>query len=304
VELDALEAALRTRLDPDTLAVYADHLQSIGDLRGELIALELEIARTGTTLARELRRDELLQYWLGMPRVGTPRFGFLELDLSFEFTPPPLLDAALDGPGGRFARTITIAGRSEFVAMAMSAISRAPRPWLVALAVHQRHDRVPAIWASSWSSLVAAAPHLDTLELTGDGIVEELHHPSVRRLRLTGLDGFDIIELPAVTELDLEFSTTEYADVAISIIDNLPALTRLDLSRSGPADVVFALLGGLALRHQLVELRLPPLTSVFDASVVDAAIAKMPALTKLVLSQTPPVLARLVRNPQIAIELR
>jgi hypothetical protein len=43
---------------------------------------------------------------------------------------------------------------------------------------------------------------------------------------------------------------------------------------------------------------------VFDASVVDAAIAKMPALTKLVLSQTPPVLARLVRNPQIAIELR
>jgi len=39
--LHELETALQRELDPDTLAVYADALEAVGDPRGELISLDL-----------------------------------------------------------------------------------------------------------------------------------------------------------------------------------------------------------------------------------------------------------------------
>lgn len=41
--IEDLERSLQVRLEPDTFAVYADALQSQGDPRGEVIALDLEI---------------------------------------------------------------------------------------------------------------------------------------------------------------------------------------------------------------------------------------------------------------------
>ena len=40
---DQLEASLRARWDRETLAVYADHLEAIGEPRGELISIDLRI---------------------------------------------------------------------------------------------------------------------------------------------------------------------------------------------------------------------------------------------------------------------
>jgi hypothetical protein len=58
-----LEQALRTAWSAETLAVYGDHLQRLGDPRGELVALDL--APVPEDDAWRARRHELVVAWLG-----------------------------------------------------------------------------------------------------------------------------------------------------------------------------------------------------------------------------------------------
>src|SRR5262245_37701548 len=65
-----LETSLQAMWDPDTAAVYADLLASRGDPRGELIAIDLELARRESDELRR-RKRELLSSWLGAETIGT-----------------------------------------------------------------------------------------------------------------------------------------------------------------------------------------------------------------------------------------
>src|SRR5690242_14623380 len=124
---DELEDRLIAREEPVTLAVYADLLQAEGDLRGELIAVELAIAGGAHHLAE--RRDELVHAWLGpLPSEGVEvRHGFVHFDLVM---PPSNLEHHLAvlqraGPGVMTVRS----GGSRF----LTELARVPRPMLEAL---------------------------------------------------------------------------------------------------------------------------------------------------------------------------
>lgn len=64
-ELEALESALQARWDDATAAVYADALIARGDPRGELIAIDLHIARHGRSEPLVQRRRAVVTAWLG-----------------------------------------------------------------------------------------------------------------------------------------------------------------------------------------------------------------------------------------------
>src|SRR5687768_12369045 len=63
--LAQLEAALQARWDDATAAVYADALIARNDPRGELIALDLHIARHGLTDELRAARRARVTAWLG-----------------------------------------------------------------------------------------------------------------------------------------------------------------------------------------------------------------------------------------------
>lgn len=115
--LAILEDALLRNFGTDELAVYADRLQTLGDPRGELIALDLIEPRTGP---QHTRRAELQAAWLGRlasapaeaelrsqatltrrPRIRT---GFLDVTL----TRPEDVRALFDHPAGRYLRWVLV----------------------------------------------------------------------------------------------------------------------------------------------------------------------------------------------------
>lgn len=82
--LDNLESVLSSEWSLENLAVYGDHLMANGDLRGELVALDVHVATHGTDERLERRRNAVLEQWLGddadLVRSGSIRvaFGFVE----------------------------------------------------------------------------------------------------------------------------------------------------------------------------------------------------------------------------------
>ncbi|HET9988193.1 MAG TPA: hypothetical protein VFQ65_06730, partial [Kofleriaceae bacterium] len=80
--LAELERELATAWSRDHLAVYADHLQALGDPRGELIAIDL----AGRPAASEGRRAQLVATWLAELPAGRDSaavdHGFLAVELA------------------------------------------------------------------------------------------------------------------------------------------------------------------------------------------------------------------------------
>ena len=262
----ALEAALHKTFDHATLAVYADHLQAQGDVRGELIAIDLEVAQRGTTAALVARRSELLHAWLGSltafdsARGGgiadSFRFGFFE-DLELASNDPPMHDrlaALLAHPAGHYLRGLTLRGSARDLERALETLADAPNPWLRTLAL-ANWGSGPRVDDAIAYRVIPALPALVRLAVLGDAVLGELPHPSVRELAITGADAFDGIyrigpPLPEVTALDLAFDTRpphgtwydEEDDIDEPVVDvhhlisdvRLPALRTLDLSRNEP----------------------------------------------------------------------
>src|SRR5882724_9755150 len=121
-----LEAALAVSWDRETLAVYADHLMSEGDPRGELIVLDLELA-TRSTPELVARRASLLSGWLGRLVPSDPhtawvgdsfRFGFLE-DLVLDERDSmhaQRLASILESPLAPYLKRVTVRGLVGHVA--------------------------------------------------------------------------------------------------------------------------------------------------------------------------------------------
>ena len=249
---DSLEAALLASWDRETLAVYADHLQAQGDPRGELIALDLELASRSTP---ELvaRRTSLMTAWLGRlvpsnphtPWVGDSfKFGFVEnLVLEDDEEAAARLAQVLATPLAPYLKRVTIRGDAAHVAEMMRGLSEAEHPhaWLTDLVVRCWSGTVATDVVARW---IEMTPALSRLEVQGHEVFEQFSHPGVQRLKLTGVHAlpgvFTAESLPNVRELDLAFDQPydgeHYTHPVSGPIEplQLPALRVLDLSRNEP----------------------------------------------------------------------
>lgn len=298
--LDELEASLRARWDRDTLAVYADHLQALGELRGELIAIDLRIEEAGPSPELVARRAELLAMWLHTLPPGKVQHGFLDVDATGA-DPVAQLQRAFASPGAPYIRTIAIVGPPPVVREAVAVVAGERRPALVRLVLRQWDEgHAWTIDAETFERLAAATPGLQVLEVDGYRVFEAAVHPALRRLRVSGWSALEALwgdgpAWPALAELDFAFAC-HLGDRYLPPPPNrdllsearCAALRALDLSRNEPGELdpihlggstsPFAFLRRLAVCGQLRELRLPAVTT--DAHLADlrAALARSPGL--------------------------
>lgn len=247
---DGLEAALLASWDRETLAVYADHLQGLGDPRGELISLDLELA-TRTTPELVQRRTSLMTAWLGRlvpsnphtPWVGdTFKFGFVDdLRLEEHDEAEVRLAQVLASPLAPYLKRVTIVGSAPHVATMLTALAGDhEHPWLTELAV--RVEAAGPVAPEAVTRFIAATPSLQRLDVYGVQVFAEFPHPGVQRLRVTGGNAIaglfnDGDPMLGVRELDLAFDLPDAgygaASGPIGALE-LPALRVLDLSRNEP----------------------------------------------------------------------
>ncbi len=283
----ALEAALQADWDADTAAVYADLLTARGDPRGELIAIDLALAKAPTHELLD-RKRELVTAWLGdripdwtwQPRNvehGLLRgYGVATSTTQTTQTIDGYLSRLFDVAGSR-VRDLSVYGSNAQVREAIAAIAARPAPalpWLRALTLH-RVDGTHPIAKDSWAALVEATPHLRELTLIGTGVAVSPIHPAIQTLRVVGpAVAIGRASIPTVVELGLTFTHDRYRTPpsdAATLISGLvnprtfPALRRLDLSTNrkthyGPEiiPVVTAFLDSLEHLDMLELVRVPP----------------------------------------------
>jgi hypothetical protein len=228
-----LEANLATSFDRDTLAVYADELQSLGDPRGELIALDLQIEAHADPASQtrryryapaELvaRRATLLETWLRALVPSDPtrgwigdhvRFGFLDnLELGAHSTEErDRLLAILASPVGSYVRGVTIRGATSDLAKSLAVLARMQHPWLARLTLHKRAAG-PTVPSDLEARIITATPRLSRLELSGHRAFDVFAHPALRELRIDGRASLASVATRAfagVTLLDLAFGSQD-----------------------------------------------------------------------------------------------
>jgi hypothetical protein len=301
--VDELEASLRAKWDRDTLAVYADHLQSVGELRGELIVIDLRIEEDGPLPELVARREELLAAWLRSLPPGKVQHGFLDIDATGG-DPIEQVRAALETGGAPYIRTIAVVGPTRVLREAVALIAAEQRPSLARVVLRQWNEgQAWTMRTDAFEQFIAATPGLHTLEVDGYRVFEAAVHPALRRLRISGWSAIESLwgggpTWPALEELDFAFAChlgERYLPPPpnrdLLSRERFAALRSLDLSRNEPGEVdpinlggttnPFAFLRQRAIGDQLVELRLPSIQR--DAHVVDvrAALLKLPKLERL-----------------------
>ncbi len=285
--LDELEAEILATWNRETIEVYGDQLQALGDPRGEMIAIDLAIEDGGATPELTARRTELIDAWLGdtIPN-GRVRCGFVDLDATGA-DPVGQIRHAFDGPASRFVRSVAIVGSPATIIDTASALTEEVRPSLTRLRILQWNERERAtIIATQAQQLAAAVPHLRELAIEGRRVIADFAHPQLARLTLSGFDGIgslldDALALPVVATLDLalfgHLARREPAppnDLFARIGGGMPELVELDLSRNRPGYLDPDRLGGdapiatmvrsLAIAERLRTLRMPSSTSPVD----------------------------------------
>jgi hypothetical protein len=274
-----LERALVMSWNLDTLAVYADHLQQRGDPRGELIALDLSPAVED--MAWRTQRQALLVAWLGeelAARAGhLVQHGFIHSLREDRFHLPGLLD----GPLGAFVRSCTLRGGKQDVAR----LASRPRPWLTSLTLVNLFDA--PVGAPVRDALVAAAPHLQQLQLLGRPAFDAFMHPAVRCVyqeRQRGGRQYPALTVPqGVDRRDLSpshdgrgpFVTREEVDLALDAVDKTPDLGQLQ-----------ALYGGLFTGGDSLPALLPRLRAA-GLVTLDGPIARLTTAGRVLRGKEP-----------------
>ncbi|MBA2542074.1 MAG: hypothetical protein H0V17_20710 [Deltaproteobacteria bacterium] len=330
--LDDLEAQLREGLDRgidrDIVTVYGDQLQALGDPRGELIAIDLEIEHSGATPELARRRAELVEIWLGQQQPnGAIRCGFIDLDAT-SAEPVAQVRLAFGGRAARFVRSVTAVGPPKLLRETIAAIAEAPRPFLSRVTLRQWSEKdAPTIGRDEAAAFARATPHLQCLEIDARRLFSDLPHPAVRRLRLSGFDAIGSLltgklVLPELSALDLaihcHLATTRSAppdELFERLGTNLPKLTTLDVSRNEPGYLDPHTLGGdtqlfpflpkLACRGRLISLTVPPFTTPETFATMRSALAAMPELRDLAIVRVPKASRSLMTKnfarPELAI---
>src|SRR5450755_4371951 len=138
---EELEAAVRVAWDREAIAIYADHLQAIGDPRGELVAIDLRIDEGKVDAAITARREQLIAEWFGAELPpGIVHYGFVDVRAT-GMRSDSQLAVALRGPGAKYVRSVELAGPHPELVPALEQLVAEPRPWLTRLVVHQWQDQ-------------------------------------------------------------------------------------------------------------------------------------------------------------------
>jgi len=201
---DELEADLLANWAPAQLAVYGDFLQTEGDPRGELIAIDLAGVATPE---RDVRRSELLTAIVGGSALSwLHRYVRFKLELGFvdmklgevgRGAGHDAEQALLDGPLGRYLRTVTIAGGEAHIRAGVANLACRHHRWLRTLSIHYKtsasRSLKPIISRKQTAALIAATPNLETLEVDRDvfhydgparPVFTGFVHPNVRAPKL------------------------------------------------------------------------------------------------------------------------
>lgn len=295
---ERLEAELAAAWDADTLAVYADHLLAEGDPRGELIALDLEIAAHGNTVELSKRRTSLLYAWLGAlvpvdnvhaSWVGDSlRFGFVE-DLRIESNDPNALarlEQVLASPAGRYIRGVTLNGTFEDVERAFFVLAKQDHPWLSRMTVGLTDGGGLFEVLEAFTRM----PRLETLELVPQPAFAGITLPTIERLSIRGasvLSTLDHAAFPRVSELAIDLQPTMIYDYDEYYEEEpppapphiaLPSLRTLDLSRILDHETAYRVLRGLDARVHVTRLVIAQLRSAGERDDLVVATRDMPAL--------------------------
>jgi hypothetical protein len=270
-----LEADLRHSWGTPQLTVYADYLQSIGDPRGELIAIDLvNLATTIQDQGWAQRRRALLDAWLGSAlaeKVEHKIFqGFLQEGNDAEI---------LGSAAGEYVRASRLATKPADLRAQLAMLAAKPRPWLTHLSIVVT-DRERGAFLIEGRELVEVLPNLDSLVVEGANTIDKLDHPNLRFVRAS--------EAAIGT---LVFAGEPLQTTAAFVLDRRANETRLDVSRAGTLHLD-DLLAQPAVRKHVTRLRLPA-TAVPTAH----AIGKLGALRDIdLVGADRTVLSRLARN--------
>ncbi|MGE0547126.1 MAG: hypothetical protein AB7O24_01590 [Kofleriaceae bacterium] len=292
-----LEATVRASWNRDDLAVYADHLQSEGDVRGELIALDLSAPDDRKAPAADEwreRRQDLIAAWVGGPLVS-------EVERSlwcgfFDKLDERTSSAFLASPAGDYVRAFNL-DEDPLADAALHALVSRPRPWLTRLTL--RAWRGMALSEELLERVVVATPNLVELELNGRLTLAGFEHPSVERLRIVDLAldtlGPEGLRCPSVTELAIIVPPGAQAGWyrrTLITAERFPALRTLDLSRNRNAlwgdrvTPALAMLGHQPIGAQIEQLHAPALASQEDVGLLDRALEAMPRISAVTVAQT------------------
>lgn len=284
------------------LQVYADHLESIGEPRGELISIDLRIDESGPTPELRAYSKELIDRWFGFQPAGV-RHGFVDIDATSAHPVEQL--ELLDGPAAPFVKSINIVGAPSTINDGLAKLAETPRPWLVRLVVRQWSEgKTPTIGTAGAEALAACAPHLAHLEVDGRRVFRDFTHPRLGSARLSGIDAIGALDAPALHTLDFalhaHLASTHEPKLLVRQLRTLvpaaltPKLATLDLSRNlpgyldpdtlGGGEDIFAVLDDyLAVRAQLEVLRMPKATPA-QLATLQAARRNMPKLRECVVA--------------------
>lgn len=245
---DALIARLHADPeDADAWSVLADHLQSAGDPRGELIAVQRALtADVPADDPRRLREIELLrthgQAFFGPVVPGTDEAEVCEIEWANgywkrvkvastwdteEVEAGKVLGAVLRHPSSLFLRELEVGmlevdGEVDFTEAVKILVKHGIRPSLRRLHIgaFEYPDDTEISWTyhTNIEAVGAVYPALEDLTLTGGGIdLGALKAPNLRRLKLEtgGLPAEPAAYLgkasfPALTELEIWFGTDDY----------------------------------------------------------------------------------------------
>lgn len=242
-----LELALRARWNLGDLAIYADQLQLEGDLRGELVMLDLA-PQPRSSKWRD-RRRALLEAWLGRDLARRAhqlvRHGFLPYlhdrggeSFGKRSGQSRLAAELLDSPAGRYLRAFAASGSAERVLAALRRLASQPRPHLVELAIGVPPDTHLRVRDELVDALIAATPSLRSLYLLEGMPFPRFPHPAVRRCIAAGeLAGLTVTPPIAVLARDLPV-LLEALDTGTDVRELFPDLpARLaELTRAAIVD--------------------------------------------------------------------
>ena len=175
---EELEAALQRGWSFDELEVYADHLLSKNDPRGDVVAIDLSPRPEQQTWVN--RRRAALGAWLGNTLAARAahlvQHGFVH-ELRDGMYPLELLDS----PAGTFLRGYTTWGDARVVA-SIERLAQKPRPWLsrLTIAYYGRGRLSDAVV----HALIKATPRLEEVCIFGHPMFDAFPHPAVKCARV------------------------------------------------------------------------------------------------------------------------
>lgn len=300
--LNDIETRLAQQFDVEHLSVYADYLQSIGDPRGELIALDLQ------RLEPSPRYDRVMRDWLGRfdylqrDRMHF-RYGFVaQLRLFDHLQPEDTLRRLFASPAAPFVLRVHLEGTPALLPRVLALLVEQAHPWLQRLEIRDREfgpnaARPPLFDDALCRALAEATPSLDALEVRGPAMFGVLGHPNLRAMRIHDSTGVASLLQPA--HASAVFPSLRYLDLALGARyreapwqfaalspARLPKLTRLDLKVDARTAVVEpqALLAASEIRRQLTHVRVSR-WAVAQPDELARLVDDMPQLVQLTVDE-------------------